>query len=106
MEDDEELYILVFHYLPNVDGHKWQEDQQGKCLHIGKHDDQDAFKEIQTVVEAVLNPINDPPLVLRDPLLQDLVDSEVHNPQPESGEDDSKQEYRHWAVLLYKHVQR
>lgn len=80
-------------YVPNIDGDKREEDEDGKSLHVGQDDDEDTFEKVQAVVQTVLDAVDDTPLVLGDSLLEDLVDCQINNPQPEPGQDNSEKEH-------------
>ena len=65
-----------------------------------KQDHKDTFEKVEGVVDAILDTVDDTPLVLSNALLKDLVDGEVHEPETKSSEDDAREEDGDRAVGL------
>ena len=70
--------------LPKVDRDEGGKDEKGECFLCWENDDEDALEKVQSVVETILNTIDNTPDILSNFLLQKLVDSEVYHPQAKS----------------------
>lgn len=91
--------IQRVHQPANIYCNIWSEYEKTECLFRGKNDDQDAFDEVKAVIESVLHATHHTSLFFLHPLLQDLIDGEIHDPQTKPRHDDSTEEHRHGQVL-------